>query len=229
MGPQEDTSATEELATRHDDPRGRQPRFAPAAERLGARRRRARHHALARGDSRMTARRLDVSGRASRADRALSGRSRPSSWPRRWSSGSRWSAVTCCASRCPGPRRSPGCCSVWLMCVGGIAALRHGQHPRVTALLRLLRVPRRAGRGPWTAARAARIFPLPDRAGVGVTWRAPASACPPAASLAPAISAVLPVALLLMSAVSLQQIRADGLAVWRDVFARAGRSAPPAW
>ena len=27
---------------------------------------------------------------------------------------------------------------VWLMCVGGIAALRHGQHPRVTALVRLL-------------------------------------------------------------------------------------------
>jgi len=33
---------------------------------------------------------------------------------------------------------------VWLMCVGGIAALRHGQHPRVTALVRLLSVSRRA-------------------------------------------------------------------------------------
>ena len=31
----------------------------------------------------------------------------------------------------------------WLMCVGGIAALRHGQHPRVTALVRLLSEPRR--------------------------------------------------------------------------------------
>ena len=29
------------------------------------------------------------------------------------------------------------------MCVGGIAALRHGQHPRVTALVRLLSEPRR--------------------------------------------------------------------------------------
>ena len=26
----------------------------------------------------------------------------------------------------------------WLMCVGGIAALGHAQHPRVTALVRLL-------------------------------------------------------------------------------------------
>jgi TRAP-type C4-dicarboxylate transport system permease small subunit len=31
----------------------------------------------------------------------------------------------------------------WLMCVGGIAAVRHGQHPRVTALVRLLDEPRR--------------------------------------------------------------------------------------
>ena len=30
----------------------------------------------------------------------------------------------------------------WLMCVGGIAALRHAQHPRVTALVRLLSAPR---------------------------------------------------------------------------------------
>ena len=30
---------------------------------------------------------------------------------------------------------------VWLMCAGGIAALRHGQHPRVTALVRLLPAP----------------------------------------------------------------------------------------
>ena len=33
---------------------------------------------------------------------------------------------------------------VWLMCIGGIAALRHASHPRVTALVRLLAGPRRA-------------------------------------------------------------------------------------
>ena len=33
---------------------------------------------------------------------------------------------------------------VWLMCIGGIAALRHASHPRVTALVRLLPGPRRA-------------------------------------------------------------------------------------
>lgn len=32
---------------------------------------------------------------------------------------------------------------VWLMCAGGLAALRHGQHPRVTALVRLLSEARR--------------------------------------------------------------------------------------
>src|SRR5262245_37343003 len=31
----------------------------------------------------------------------------------------------------------------WLMCVGGIAALRDGQHPRVTALVRLFSKPHR--------------------------------------------------------------------------------------
>src|SRR4051812_26879943 len=31
----------------------------------------------------------------------------------------------------------------WLMCVGGVSALRHRQHPRVTALLRLLPEQRR--------------------------------------------------------------------------------------
>ncbi len=31
----------------------------------------------------------------------------------------------------------------WLMCVGGIAALRHAQHPRVTAAVRLLAEPQR--------------------------------------------------------------------------------------
>ncbi|PYQ20983.1 MAG: hypothetical protein DMF79_09150, partial [Acidobacteria bacterium] len=33
---------------------------------------------------------------------------------------------------------------VWLMCVGGIRALQHFEHPRVTALVRLLSPPRRA-------------------------------------------------------------------------------------
>ena len=32
---------------------------------------------------------------------------------------------------------------VWLMCVGGIAALKHAQHPRVTALVRLFAEERR--------------------------------------------------------------------------------------
>jgi len=34
----------------------------------------------------------------------------------------------------------------WLMCIGGVSALRHTQHPRVTALLRVLPELRRAAR-----------------------------------------------------------------------------------
>ena len=49
----------------------------------------------------------------------------------------------------------------WLMCVGGISALRHGQHPRVTALVRL---------SPGAAAAGGRSRPAPRAAGGFFLW-----------------------------------------------------------
>jgi tripartite ATP-independent transporter DctM subunit len=105
---------------------------------------------------------------------------------------------------------------VWLMCAGGISALRHGQHPRVTALLRLLPDARRRA-----VDRGLRLVLLAFFLCLVVpAWRltvASAGERLPASALSGAtISAVLPAALLLMSAVLIAQIRADGFGVWRD-------------
>jgi C4-dicarboxylate transporter DctM subunit len=104
----------------------------------------------------------------------------------------------------------------WLMCAGGISALMHGQHPRVTALLRLLSDSRRRA-----VDRGLRLVLLAFFLILVVpAWRltvASAGERLPASGLSgAAISAVLPAALLLMCAVVIAQIRADGVDVWRD-------------
>ena len=105
---------------------------------------------------------------------------------------------------------------VWLMCIGGIAALRHASHPRVTALVRLLPGPRRAA-----VDRGLRLVLLGFFLGlVGPAYRltvASAGERLPASGLSgAAISAVLPLSLLLMSAVLVEQFRRDGAGVWRN-------------
>ncbi|MEP6915096.1 MAG: TRAP transporter large permease subunit [Acidobacteriota bacterium] len=105
---------------------------------------------------------------------------------------------------------------VWLMCAGGIAAVQHGQHPRVTALIRLLSEARRRA-----VDRGLRLILLAFFLCLVVpSWRltvASAGERLPASGLSgAAISAVLPVALLLMAAVIVQQLRRDGITVWRD-------------
>ncbi len=104
----------------------------------------------------------------------------------------------------------------WLMCAGGISALRDGQHPRVTALVRLFSDPRRAA-----IDRGLRLVLLGFLLLLVVpAWRltlASAGERLPASGLSGAtISIVLPVALLMMSAVLLQQFRQDGIRVWRN-------------
>jgi tripartite ATP-independent transporter DctM subunit len=105
---------------------------------------------------------------------------------------------------------------VWLMCVGGISAVRDGQHPRVTALVRLVSAARRSA-----VDRGLRLVLLGFFLLLVVpAWRltiASAGERLPASGLSgAAISSVLPAALLLMSAVLVQQLRHDGLAVWRN-------------
>ena len=104
----------------------------------------------------------------------------------------------------------------WLMCVGGISALRDGQHPRVTALVRLFSDTRRAA-----IDRGLRLVLLGFLLLLVVpAWRltvASAGEQLPASGLSgAAISAVLPFALLMMSAVILQQLRREGTGVWRN-------------
>jgi tripartite ATP-independent transporter DctM subunit len=105
---------------------------------------------------------------------------------------------------------------VWLMCIGGIAALRHGHHPRVTALVRLFSRERRDAIDRGLRLVLLAFFLLL----VVPAWRltvASAGERLPASGLSgAAISAMLPVALLLMSGVIAGQLRRDGLGVWRD-------------
>ena len=104
----------------------------------------------------------------------------------------------------------------WLMCIGGVAALRHAQHPRVTALLRLVPPAERAA-----VDRGLRLVLLAFFAClVAPAWQltvASATEQLPASGLSGAtISAVLPAALILMSAVVVEQLVVDRMAVWRD-------------
>jgi TRAP-type C4-dicarboxylate transport system permease large subunit/TRAP-type C4-dicarboxylate transport system permease small subunit len=105
---------------------------------------------------------------------------------------------------------------VWLMCVGGIAALARGQHPRVTVVTRLLSVIHRKA-----LDRGLRLVLLGFFLCLVVpSWRltvASAGERLPASGLSgAAISGVLPVALLLMSGVLVHQLLRDGLDVWRE-------------
>jgi tripartite ATP-independent transporter DctM subunit len=105
---------------------------------------------------------------------------------------------------------------VWLMCVGGLSALRHMKHPRVTALVRLLSEERRQA-----VDRGLRLVLLAVFLSlIGPAWRltvASAGEQLPASGLSGAwISAVLPVSLLLMSGQIVQHLYAEGSRPWRE-------------
>jgi len=104
----------------------------------------------------------------------------------------------------------------WLMCIGGVSALRHTQHPRVTALLRVFPDQKRAAveRGLQLVLLAfflSLVVPAWHLTVASAGERLPASGLSGAA-----ISGVLPVALLMMSAVVIQQVYRDGIGAWRD-------------
>ena len=105
---------------------------------------------------------------------------------------------------------------VWLMCAGGISALRHGQHPRVTALIRVLSESRRRAvdRGMRLVVLAFFLWLLEPA--IRLTITSAAEHLPASGLSGAAISAILPIALILMSAVIVQQLVAEGASVWRD-------------
>ena len=103
----------------------------------------------------------------------------------------------------------------WLMCVGGILALRHAQHPRVTAVVRLLSPLHRAA-----VDRGLRLVLLAlFVALIGPSWtltRASAAELLPASGLSGVwITAILPVALALMSLEVIRELWREGLTPWR--------------
>jgi tripartite ATP-independent transporter DctM subunit len=105
---------------------------------------------------------------------------------------------------------------VWLMCVGGVLALRHAQHPRVTAVVRLLPEARRQAidRGMRLVLIALFLFLLPP------AWRLTIASIPeqlPASGLSGAtMSIALPAALVLMTLVLVEQVVREGWQAWRD-------------
>jgi tripartite ATP-independent transporter DctM subunit len=105
---------------------------------------------------------------------------------------------------------------VWLMCVGGIWALRHGQHPRVTVLLRLVSPPHRLAIDRGMRLVLLGFFLLLLDPAYRLTLASAGERLPASGLSGAAISGILPVSLLLMSAALVQQFRTEGLAVWRD-------------
>ena len=105
---------------------------------------------------------------------------------------------------------------VWLMCAGGVLALKHAHHPRVTAVLRLFPEPGRRAidRGLRLVLIGLFLSLLPP------SWRLTIASIPeqlPASGLSGAtMSIVLPVALVLMTVVLVEQVVRDGWRVWCD-------------
>ena len=103
----------------------------------------------------------------------------------------------------------------WLMCAGGIWALRHNRHPRVTVLLRRFSLSQRQAIDRGLRLVLAVFFLYL----VGPAWRltlASAAERLPASGISgAATSAVLPVALILMLLELLREFWREGLQPWR--------------
>ncbi len=104
----------------------------------------------------------------------------------------------------------------WLMCVGGITALRHGEHPRVTALVRLLSDARRRDVDRGLRLVLLALFVCLIVPGYHLTVGSVGEVLPASGVSGAWISAILPASLLLMSAVVAEQLYSDGVGPWRD-------------
>jgi C4-dicarboxylate transporter DctM subunit len=105
---------------------------------------------------------------------------------------------------------------VWLMCIGGVAALRRGHHPRVTALVRLLSPERRLAVDRGLRLVLIGLFVTLIVPSMRLTIASTAELLPASGLSGATMTAVLPVALVLMTIVLADECRRDGLDVWRD-------------
>ena len=99
---------------------------------------------------------------------------------------------------------------VWLMCVGGIRALQELGHPRVTALVRLLSPSRRAAVDRGLQMVLLAFFLCLALPAWRLTVSSAAETLPASGISGAAISVILPVALVLMAAVLVRQLRDGG-------------------
>jgi tripartite ATP-independent transporter DctM subunit len=105
---------------------------------------------------------------------------------------------------------------VWLMCAGGIAALVHGQHPRVTAFVRMFSDERRRAIDRGLSVVLLVLFVSLIVPAWNLTITSAAERLPASGLSGAAIAAVFPVALAIMGAVLVQRLRADGWGPWRE-------------
>ena len=104
----------------------------------------------------------------------------------------------------------------WLMCVGGIAALRHAHHPRVTALVRLLPEPRRQAVDRGLRLVLLAFFGFLIVPAYDLTVSSAGESLPASGISGAWISAILPAALVLMSVEVVQQLYREGIPPWRN-------------
>ncbi len=103
---------------------------------------------------------------------------------------------------------------VWLMCVGGIVALRHGQHPRVTAFVRVLPDVRRAAVDRGLRLVLAVFFVWLIVPSYRLTVASLGERLPASGISGAWISVMFPASLLAMTFVVVWQMRADGRRAW---------------
>ncbi len=104
----------------------------------------------------------------------------------------------------------------WLMCVGGITALRHAQHPRVTALVRLVSEPHRQAVDRGLRLVLLTFFLFLVGPAYHLTIASMGESLPASGISGAWISGILPVTLVLMSLVVCEQLYRDGISPWRD-------------
>jgi tripartite ATP-independent transporter DctM subunit len=104
---------------------------------------------------------------------------------------------------------------VWLMCVGGVVALRHGQHPRVTAAIRALPIARRIAVERGLSLVLALFFIWLIVPSYRLTVASLGERLPASGLSGAWLSVMFPLSLLAMTAVVVWQLRAGGLQSWR--------------